>query len=280
MRDGMEAGEAEPAVVPNVLSIAGSDPSGGAGIQADLKTFAALGCNGLAAIAALTAQNSRGVRAIHAPPPEFLAAQLAALFDDIEIAAVKIGMLGDAANAHVVAAQLASRRPAFVVFDPVLAASSGDSLAGADLVDALRDALLPRVDLLTPNVSEAARLAGDAPATDLAGLRRQGARLLRLGAPAVLMKGGHIAGNEATDLLIEASGETLFTAPRMAGADFHGTGCALSAAIAALRAQGHSLREAVGEAKQFLIDAMRGAGALHVGSGAPSLNHFARISRA
>lgn len=266
-------------MVPNVLSIAGSDPSGGAGAQADLKTFAALGCNGLAVITALTAQNSLGIRTLHAPPPEFLVAQLAAIFEDLDIASVKIGMLGNGANAHVLGEFLSARPPAFVVLDPVLAASSGDALASADLVDALRNDLLGRVDLLTPNVAEAARLTGEAPAVDIDGLRRHGHALMRMGAPAVLMKGGHIDGESATDVLIDAHGENIYSAPRVSGPGFHGTGCALSSAIAGYRARGYELREAIGEAKQFLLDAMRNAGALQVGAGPPALNHFARLWR-
>jgi len=262
---------------PNVLSIAGSDPSGGAGVQADLKTFAALGCHGMAVITTLTAQNSRGVRAIHAPPPEFLAAQIDAVFDDIDVAAVKIGMLGNAANVEALARCLSARAPRFVALDPVLASSSGDDFGAAEVAAAIMAALLPHVHIITPNAPEAARLTNSPIAVDLDGLRRQGAALMARGARAVLLKGGHMPGPASVDLLIDQTGEAIFSAPRVATNNTHGTGCALSSAIAAYVAMGAPLREAVQKAKDYLTGALTTDGDLAVGGGAGPVNHFWRL---
>jgi len=258
---------------PNCLSIAGSDPSGGAGVQADLRTFAALGCHGMAVVAALTAQNSLGVRATHVPPAEFLGAQIDAVLDDVDVAAIKIGMLGDAANVAAVARRLRARALKFVVLDPVLAASSGDALAGGDVAGAIVRELLPLVDLATPNVAEAARLCGDAEACDVEGRRRQARALMARGAKAVLMKGGHVAGDESVDLLFDGEGELALSAPRVATRNTRGTGCTLSSAIAAHMALGLALRDAVAAAKDFLTGALRGDD-LHVGAGPQPLDHF------
>ena len=264
-------------MIANLLSIAGSDPSGGAGVQADIKTFAALGCHGMAVVSALTAQNSRGVFAIHVPPAEFLAAQIDAVFDDIRVDAVKIGMLASAANARVVAQAMAARKPRFAVLDPVLAASGGAELGDGGLTGAIVGELLPLVDLVTPNAPEAARLTGFEPAFDIDGLRRQGLALLGMGARAVLMKGGHIAGGAAVDLLLDGVGETIFSTPRVATSNTHGTGCALSSAIAAHVAMGKTIADAVGAAQDFLVGAMRGGGGFQVGAGPGPLNHFWRL---
>ncbi len=264
---------------PNVLSIAGSDPSGGAGVQADIKTFAALGCHGMAVVAALTAQNSRGVLAMHTPPPEFVAAQIDALFDDIDIAAVKIGVLASAANVAIVADRLRARAPRFVVLDPVLAASGGGALGGEAVARAIVETMLPTVDLITPNVGEAARMTGLPEARDIAGLRQQGAALMALGARAVLMKGGHLAGDQAVDLLIDEAGERAFASPRVATNNTHGTGCALSSAIAARVALGDSTREAIRKSKDWLDGALRDDSELRVGHGPGPVNHFWRLWR-
>ena len=264
-------------MIPNLLSIAGSDPSGGAGVQADLKTFAALGCHGMAAITALTAQNSLGVRAIHATPPDFLATQIDAILDDIDVAAVKIGMIGDAANARVIAERLSTRRPAFIVLDPVLAASSGDDLGGAGLAREIISSLLPLVDLITPNAPEAARLTG-LPAPDgIEGARQLARALMDAGARAVLVKGGHVPGEMARDILIDANGETIFAAPWVETRNTHGTGCTLSSAIAARMAHGDTLVQAVGAAKDYLTGALASSGDFHVGDGPGPLNHFWRL---
>ena len=264
-------------MVPNLLSIAGSDPSGGAGVQADLKTFAALGCHGMAAITALTAQNSLGVRAIHPTPPDFLAAQIDALFDDINVAAVKIGMIGNADNARLIAARLKARRPAFGVLDPVLAASSGDDLGGAGLAREIMSTLLPLVDLITPNAPEAARMTGLPEATDIDGARRLARALIDAGARAVLVKGGHVPGERARDLRIDSGGEAMFAAPWIETRNTHGTGCALSSAIAARVAHGDTLVEAIRAAKDYLSGALANSDDFHVGAGAGPLNHFWRL---
>ncbi len=263
-------------MVPNLLSIAGSDPSGGAGIQADLKTFAALGCHGMAVITALTAQNTRGVGAIHAPPPEFLRAQINAIFEDIDVAAVKIGMLGNAANVGIVADRLTAFAPKFVVLDPVLAATSGDSLGDAEVASAIARLLLPLVDLVTPNAPEAARLTGLPEASDLDGMRRLGEGLMAMGARAVLVKGGHIPGADAQDLLLDRTGEMVFSAPWIKTHNTHGTGCTLSSAIAAYVAGGSALAEAIGKAKDYLTGALRESGTLSVGAGHGPVHHFWR----
>jgi hydroxymethylpyrimidine kinase/phosphomethylpyrimidine kinase len=264
-------------MIPNLLSIAGSDPSGGAGVQADLKTFAAHGCHGMAAITALTAQNSLGVRAIHATPPDFLAAQIDAILDDIDVAAVKIGMIGDAGNARVIADRLAARRPAFVVLDPVLAASSGDDLGGAGLAREIMSSLLPLVDLITPNAPEAARLTGLPQPADIDGARLVARALRDAGAGAVLVKGGHVPGEMARDLLLDANGETIFAAPWVDTRNTHGTGCALSSAIAARVAHGDALADAIRAAKDYLTGALANSVGFHVGAGPGPLNHFWRL---
>ncbi len=181
-------------MIPNVLSIAGSDPSGGAGIQADLKTFSALGCYGMAALTALTAQNTRGVTAVHVPPAAFLAAQIEAVFADVDVAAVKIGMLATGEIARIVASRLTSHPNIPVVLDPVLVATSGDSLGDPDVVGALRDHLLPLATVITPNLPEAARLADLPVAEDEDAMRATAEALHRRGARAVLIKGGHLPG--------------------------------------------------------------------------------------
>lgn len=266
-------------MVPNVLSIAGSDPSGGAGAQADVKTISACGCYALAVITALTAQNTRGVSAIHTPPPGFVAAQIEAIFADVRVDAVKIGMLATADIAEVVADCLRGRRPPFIIFDPVLAASSGDSLADPELLGVLRARLLPLATLTTPNLPEAALLAGDLENSDDDAQIEQLARRLRdLGAPAVLMKGGHRPGVEAKDVLFTDAPPRAYSAPRIATLNTHGTGCALSSAIAAGLARGLPLDEAVGEAKRYVTGALIGGERLSVGGGHGPLDHFWRRS--
>ena len=190
-------------MIPNLLSIAGFDPSGGAGVAADLKTFAALGCNGMAVITALTAQNTQGVKAMHVPPADFAAAQIDAIFGDIEVAAVKIGMLACGAIAEEVADRLAFYKPRFIVLDPVLAATSGDALATSDTAPAIVRHLFPLMTLVTPNISEAARLSGHVIAADPEGMRRAAMLLHARGAKAVLIKGGHAGGTTSDDLLFD-----------------------------------------------------------------------------
>ena len=265
--------------IPNVLSVAGSDPGGGAGIQADLKTFAALGCHGMAAVTALTAQNTVGVTAIHVPPAGFVAEQIATVFADIAVAAVKVGMLG---SAEVVAAVAAALRPfpgVPVVLDPVLVATSGAALGGDDVVAALHAELVPLATVVTPNLAETARLLGtDAGALDTRAAVEAAAQALRArhpDGPAWLIKGGHGDGATADDLLLWSGGAHWFSSPRIATRNTHGTGCTLSSAIAARLAQGDALPEAVRGAKAYLDAALAGADLLDGGAGPGPVDHFA-----
>ena len=227
----------------SVLSIAGSDSGGGAGIQADLKTFAAHGVHGLTAIAALTAQNTRGVRAIHTPPPAFLDAQLDALFEDFSIRASKIGMLATAEVIETVAAGLQRHGAINLVLDPVMVASTGAVLLAPDALAALRTALIPRAAVLTPNLPEAEMLLGH-PIADLDGMRQAIVELQQLGAASVLLKGGHRVADSVIDLWFDGAELVEIEHPRLA-VDGHGTGCTLSSAIAARLALGFDVREAV-----------------------------------
>ncbi|MFZ0604867.1 MAG: bifunctional hydroxymethylpyrimidine kinase/phosphomethylpyrimidine kinase [Roseiarcus sp.] len=262
------------------LAIAGSDSGGGAGIQADLKTFAALGVHGASVVTALTAQNTRNVRAIHYPPPGIVGAQIGAVLEDFEVAAIKIGMLGIAAIVEVVAERLpsrfrlpeeaAARSPAtrpFLVYDPVMIASSGDSLSGGDFVEAIAHKLLPLVDCLTPNLAEAAALLGEPLARSEADMARQGAALLKLGPRAVLMKGGHLEGKEAVDLLVTSQNIRRYSVRRVASRNLHGTGCTLSSAIAANVALGMALPGAVASAKAFVCEAIERGRRITLGAG-------------
>jgi hydroxymethylpyrimidine/phosphomethylpyrimidine kinase len=255
------------------LTIAGSDSGGGAGIQADLKTFAALGVYGASVITALTAQNTKGVFGIHDVPPDFVAAQLNAVFTDLDVAAVKIGMLSNAPAVHVVAAWLDRYHPHNVVLDPVLVASSGERLLREDALSALRN-LITRVRVITPNLSEAAVLLGASPARDEGEMLAHAQGLLTLGAPAVLIKGGHGAGPESVDLLIDSDRCLRLAAPRAEMRQTHGTGCTFASAIAAGLAKGLALDEAARQAKAYVSAAIAAAPALDVGSGRRPLHHF------
>ncbi|HEY7815641.1 MAG TPA: bifunctional hydroxymethylpyrimidine kinase/phosphomethylpyrimidine kinase [Nakamurella sp.] len=263
-----------------VLSIAGSDPSGGAGIQADLKTFAAQGAYGMAVIASLTAQNTTGVRGVFSPPASFLAAQLDAISDDITVDAVKIGMLGSTDNIAVVGRWLSTHRPPFVVLDPVMVATSGDRLLDADAESSLR-ALLPHADLLTPNIAELAVLVGDEPARDLDGAIAQGKALASASGAQVLVKGGHLGAGDpvaqrtATDALVGPDGSvTLVPGPWVETKHTHGTGCTLSSALAALRPQRESWAAAAVDAKAWLTGALAGGESLGVGHGRGPVDHL------
>jgi hydroxymethylpyrimidine/phosphomethylpyrimidine kinase len=259
---------------PIAVTIAGSDSSGGAGIQADLKTFSALGVYGASVIAALTAQNTTGVTAIHEVPAAFVTAQIDAVFDDLVVGAVKIGMLGNAAVIAAVAAALERHRQSTIVLDPVMVATSGDRLLRPDAIAVLRTQLLPRALVVTPNLPEAAALLDMPPATDESGMQHQAERLLALGAKAVLIKGGHGAGAESTDILVTAMAVTRFPAARIATRNTHGTGCTLSAAIAAELAKGLTLEEAVRAAKHYMTAAIAAADRLAIGSGHGPVHHF------
>jgi hydroxymethylpyrimidine/phosphomethylpyrimidine kinase len=259
---------------PIAVTIAGSDSSGGAGIQADLKTFSGLGVYGASVISALTAQNTKGVTAIHEVPPEFVAAQMDAVFADLAVGAVKIGMLGNAAVIAAVAAGLVRYKQANVVLDPVMVATSGQRLLAPDAIEALRSELLPRALVITPNLPEAAALLDVSVASDAPEMRRQADRLIALGARAVLIKGGHAEGAESTDILVVGDTAIPFVAPRIATRNTHGTGCTLSAAIAAGLAKGLGLADAVRDAKAYVTAAIAAADRLAIGSGHGPVHHF------
>ena len=258
---------AVPRAIPNVLSIAGSDPSGGAGVQADLKTFSALGSYGMAAITALTAQNTRGVSAVHVPPVDFVVAQIDAIFNDVRVDAVKLGMLASGAIVEAVADRLRAHGARNIVLDPVLVATSGDALGAPDVVEAMITHLLPLARIVTPNIPEAMRLSGVSAPQDSAGLERLARAIHALGANAVLVKGGHMEGELAPDVLFERAAAHLFEAPRVATRNTHGTGCTLSSAIAANLAHGMELAAAVQRAKSYLTAALIASDKLDVGSG-------------
>ena len=258
---------------PRVLSIAGSDSGGGAGIQADLKTFSALGCYGMTAITAVTAQNTLGVTAIHGVPVEVLKAQICAVMDDIGVDALKIGMLHSPELVRVVAWAIDEYQIERVVLDPVMVATSGDRLIAEETVGVLVNELFHRVTLVTPNLDEAALLLGGA-ISNIAALDDAAARLLALGARAVLLKGGHLPGDEVVDVLA-MRGETLqrLQSSRIASGNVHGTGCTLSSAIAAGLALGLSLPQAVAEARRYVLQAIAAGAQVRTGSGHGPLNH-------
>jgi hydroxymethylpyrimidine/phosphomethylpyrimidine kinase len=266
-------------VTATALTVAGSDPSGGAGIQADLKTFSALGVYGTAVLTALTAQNTRGVTGVHPVPAGFVAQQLHTLLDDVEVHATKVGMLGTADVVREVAAVLAARRPGPVVCDPVMVATSGDRLIDDEAVAAVRADLLPVADLVTPNVPEAAVLLGREPVTEVEDLVDQARALLDLGPGAVLLKGGHLGGPESIDVLATADGVWTTRRPRVVTTGTHGTGCTLSSAIAALVARSGRTDwlPVVEGARDYLQRALTAGVALRIGSGHGPVHHFAGI---
>jgi hydroxymethylpyrimidine/phosphomethylpyrimidine kinase len=260
--------------MPIALTIAGSDSSAGAGIQADLKTFAAFGVYGASVITALTAQNTTGVSGIHVVPAEFVTAQIDAVFDDLEVDAVKIGMVAQFATIDAIVAGLKRWSPGHVVLDPVMVATSGDRLLAADAVECLRTELIPLASLLTPNLPEAASLLDEEIATSEAAIDSQGKRLLALGCRAVLIKGGHGQGAESIDYLFGANGVIALPAPRIATKNTHGTGCSLSSAIAAGLAKGEPMETAVRNAKAWISAAIAAADRLVVGHGHGPIHHF------
>jgi hydroxymethylpyrimidine/phosphomethylpyrimidine kinase len=256
-----------------VLTIAGSDSGGGAGIQADLKTFAALGCYGMSAITALTAQNTVGVQAIHAVPPAFLRQQICSVLDDIGVDVLKIGMLHAPEVVEVVAWAIDHYRIPRVVLDPVMVATSGDRLIAHETVDVLVRELFPRVTLVTPNLDEAALLLGHR-IDGVEGLEPAARALLALGAPAALLKGGHLPGDEVVDLLVQPGRPALrLASPRIASRNVHGTGCTLSSAIAAHLALGHDLQTAVRRGRDFIVQAIAAGAGVCTGQGHGPLNH-------
>jgi hydroxymethylpyrimidine/phosphomethylpyrimidine kinase len=279
------------------LTIAGSDSGAGAGIQADLKTFAAFGVYGVSAITAVTAQNTLGVRAIYPLPAAVVAAQIDAIFDDFDVAAVKIGMLvapefvevvvdrlrrlparqfsraGEQAGAREGGRAAQGPSKAFVVYDPVMTASSGDALSSEGFIDSVRTSMLPLVDCLTPNLPEAAALLGQAEAQSEETMLAQARALIALGPRAVLMKGGHLSGPEASDLLVTRDQMRRYSAARIATKNLHGTGCTLSAAIAARIALGDKLFEATAIAKTFVAHAIEAGREAALGHGRGPLMH-------
>jgi hydroxymethylpyrimidine/phosphomethylpyrimidine kinase len=256
------------------VTIAGSDSSGGAGIQADLKTFAALGVYGASVITALTAQNTQAVTAIHDVLADFIAAQIDAVFSDLDVGAVKIGMLSQSAAIEVVARGLARHRARNIVLDPVMVASSGDRLLAPAAIAVLRSELIPHALVVTPNLLEAAALTGASLAHNEREMEVQAREILSLGARTVLIKGGHSDGEEAVDLLIGQGEVVRLSAKRIATKNTHGTGCTLSSAIAAGLAKGLDVIAATQAAKAYVTAAIAGADRLRVGHGHGPLHHF------
>ena len=256
------------------VTIAGSDSSGGAGIQADLKTFAALGVYGASVLTALTAQNTKGVTAIHDVPADFITAQIDAVFSDLAIAAVKIGMLSQVPAIEAVAQGLARYKAKNIVLDPVMIATSGDRLLAANAVAALRMQLIPIALVVTPNLPEAAALTGASMARNEREMEVQAREILALGARNVLIKGGHGDGAESVDLLVGEGDVIRLSARRVATKNTHGTGCTLSSAIAAGLAKGLDLIAAVQEAKTYVTAAIAAAARLSIGHGHGPLNHL------
>ena len=264
---------------PIALTIAGSDSSGGAGIQADLKTFTALGVYGASVLTALTAQNTRGVDDVLPIPPAFVRAQIDSVLSDLDVKAAKTGMLANADVILAVAEILEGNAEIPLVCDPVMVATSGDVLLEPDAIGALRERLIPRASLLTPNIPEAARLLGCPEATDLDEMARQAEALRAFGCAAVLLKGGHGSGKMATDILAHAGGIVPLEAPRIETPNTHGTGCTLSAAIAALLAAGESLEQAVRRAKVFVWSALEAGAHCQIGHGSGPVDHLFAIRR-
>ncbi len=260
-------------MTPIAMTIAGSDSGGGAGIQADLKTFAALGVYGCSAIASLTAQNTLGVQGVFPVPPTFVQAQIQSVLGDIQVGAIKTGMLATADIIGAVAESLADNDIPLVL-DPVMVATSGDRLLAEDAINTLILKLIPRAAILTPNLLEAAALLNTQVASSIDDMERQAQQLLAMGAQAVLMKGGHGTGEEATDLLLTSAGVDLFSAKRIATKNTHGTGCTLASAIAAGLAKKLVLRDAVAQAKDYLHNALVHSSELHIGQGSGPVHHF------
>lgn len=257
-------------MIPKVLTIAGSDCSGGAGIQADLKTFSALGCYGMSVVTAITAQNTEGVAGVHPCPVDFLSMQLRSVFDDVPPDAVKVGMLANAVSVMTLSVFLKDKQVPNLVVDPVMVSTSGDSLISNNAIDVLKKHLIPLADVLTPNGPEVEMLLGkrvNDPVKAVEGL-------LALGCKSVLLKGGHGRTSKSIDLFADKDGVQAFEAPRHKTKNTHGTGCTLSSAIAANLAKGLAMREAIGEAKSYITEAITHADELDVGQGAGPVHHF------
>jgi len=259
---------------PVVLSIAGSDSGGGAGIQADLKTFSALGCYGTTAITAVTVQNTLGVSAVHAIPVAIVIGQIRAVMDDIRPAAIKIGMIPSAELAIAIALVLKDYPHVPVIFDPVMVSSSGHQLVGHDTLDSFKNALYPITQLLTPNLNEASLISGIAVET-VDDMKKAAGHIIKLGCKAVLVKGGHLPGTDLVDVYLENKGvEYIFTSKAIDSPNTHGTGCTLSAAIASFIVLGNDMRTAIERAKAYVHQAIEQGKDVHTGDGHGPLNHF------
>lgn len=262
---------------PTALTIAGSDSGGGAGIQADLKTFSALGVYGCSVITALTAQNTQAVTGVMNIPPEFVEQQIDAVFSDIKVDSVKIGMLSVPEIIDAVAGGLKRHQASNIVLDPVMVAKSGDALLQPHAVEAVREVLLPIADMITPNLPEASALLGCSPLTTVDEMRAAASALLELGPRAVLLKGGHLEGDESPDLLVSADGTQVLHSTRIDTRNTHGTGCTLSSAITAGLALGYDTQQAVSEAKDYIQAAIGAADSLDIGQGHGPVHHFHRV---
>ena len=256
------------------VTIAGSDSSGGAGVQADLKAISALGVYGASVVTALTAQNTKGVTGIHDIPASFVREQMDAVFSDLDVKAVKIGMLFNAEIIMAVAQGLEAHDCQSVILDPVMIATSGDPLLVDEAVSAMREHLFPLVDLITPNLHEVAHLTGLEVAKTDAEMEAQAAALLKIGVKAVLIKGGHSAGNEARDFYSDGNESFWLSSKRFETNNTHGTGCTLSSAIAAGLAKGMAMGDALEMAKAYLAQAIRNADTLEIGTGHGPVHHF------
>ncbi len=258
---------------PIALTIAGSDSGGGAGIQADIKTFSALGVYGASVITALTAQNTQTVSAIYDVTPEFISQQIDAVCSDLTVNAVKIGMLSQPVVIRAVATGLSKHKLDRVVLDPVMVAKSGDKLLQDNAVDALRSTLIPLATLITPNLPEACVLL-DIQSIDAAHMEDIAHELLKFGCKSVLLKGGHLQNQQSTDVLVTDEGTRRFEAKRVDTQNTHGTGCTLSSAITAFLAQGLALNDAVAQAKEYISNAITHADELSIGQGHGPVHHF------
>ncbi len=261
-------------MIPHVLTIAGSDPSGGAGIQADIKTFSALGCYGMSVITALTAQNTTGVSGVHEVPVEFVRAQIEAVFEDIRVDALKIGMVGAPENVAVIVDAIEKHKPAYVVLDPVMVAQSGDRLVSEKTGRDIKHCLLPLADIVTPNIPEAEVLVGEECGADKLEFA---ARLLKLEARAVLLKGGHAGGERSDDIFVDRNQSLVLEAERIDTLNNHGTGCTLSAALAACLAKGLPEAQAAQAAKKYITAALENADKLDIGKGHGPVHHFYKL---
>ncbi len=261
-------------MIPNVLTIAGSDPSGGAGIQADLKTFSALGCYGMSVITALTAQNTQGVSEVHELPAAFVEQQIRAVFEDIRVDAVKIGMVGSSQTIQALTDAILKYKPPYVVLDPVMIAGSGDQLISDRAIMGLKTHLAPLANVITPNIPEAEIFLERPYAGDMEDMALG---LLKLESRAVLLTGGHLSGKICKDVFADKDEVLAFEEDRVETNNTHGTGCTLSAALAAYMAKGLPASEAARAAKKYLSGALRHADRLNVGRGAGPVNHFYRV---